>query len=162
VESPQGAAVLGDHLPGWQVATTRGSGCDFMVGGKPGCMSRWAVVIAGLVVVGFLSLPLLLGRPSRSGRMARWDARAGSGRLSVRQQRIAWRLSLGFRSFMTAVLLWLLLLSLARHQLVNALLAAAFLALQVGLLVLMVRVRPSSWSSGPPAKGAWRPPADRP
>jgi hypothetical protein len=122
-----------------------------MAAGKPGCMSRWAVVLAGLVAVGIFGLPLLLGRASRSGRMARWDTRGGSGRLSYRQQRIAWRMRLGLRILMTAVFLYLILLFLVRHQSVNALLAAAFFAFQVWLLVMTVRVRPRSWSSGPPS-----------
>jgi len=125
-------------------------------------MSRWAVVIAGLVAVVFLSLPLMLGQASRSGRMARWDAREEAGSLSERQQRIAWRLRLGLRVFVTAAFLGLMLFFLVRRQFVNALLAAAFLAFQVGLLVMTVRVRPSSWSSGPPAAGGRRPPSDRP
>jgi hypothetical protein len=106
-------------------------------------MSRWAVVLAGLATVVFLSLPLMLGQASRSGRMARWDAREASG-LSDRQQRIAWRLRLGLRIFVTAAFLGLMLLFLARRQFVNALLAAAFLAFQLGLLVMAVRVRPGS------------------
>jgi hypothetical protein len=122
-------------------------------------MSRWAVVFAGLVAVGVFSLPLLLGRASRSGRMARWDAHGGSGRLSDRQQRIAWRMRLGLRILMTAVFLYLILLFLIRHQPVNALLAAAFFAFQLWLLVMTVRLRPNSWSLGPPAASGRRPPS---
>jgi hypothetical protein len=125
-------------------------------------MSRWAVVMAGVVAAGFFSLPLLLGRASRSGRMARWDTRIGAGTLSDRQQRIAWRVRLGLRLFMTAVCLWALLLSLVQHQPITALLFAAFFAFQVWLLVIMVRLRPRSWSSGPPAADGRRPPSDRP
>jgi hypothetical protein len=62
--------------------------------------------------------------------------------LSDRQRGIAWRMRLGLRSVMTAVFLWLILLFLARHQPVIALLAAAFLALNVGLLLVAVRQRP--------------------
>jgi hypothetical protein len=132
-----------------------------MGAGKPGCMSRWAVVITGLVAVGFFSLPLLLGRASRSGRIARWDARIGAGDLSDRQRRIAWRVRLGLRIFATALCLWVLLLSLVRHQPVTALLFAAFSVFQVWLLVITVRLRPRSWSSGPPPPAGQRPRSDR-
>jgi hypothetical protein len=63
---------------------------------------------------------------------------------------------------MTAVFLWLLVLFLVQHELVGALASAAFLAFQAWLLVLTVRVRPSSWSSGPPAPDGRRRPSDRP
>jgi hypothetical protein len=106
-------------------------------------MSPWAVAIAGLAAVVFLSLPLMLGQASRSGRMAQWDAREASG-LSDRQQRIAWRLRLGTRLFITAAFLGVMFLFLARREFVNALIVAAFLAFQVWLLVVMLRVRPSS------------------
>jgi hypothetical protein len=52
---------------------------------------------------------------------------------------------------MTALFLWLVLLFLVRHQPVNALLSTAFLAFHVWLLVMTARLRPSSWSSGPPS-----------
>ncbi|SRR6266487_6183936 len=43
-------------------------------------MSRWGVVVASLVAVGFLSLPLLFVQANRSGRMAGWDARVSRWR----------------------------------------------------------------------------------
>jgi hypothetical protein len=40
-------------------------------------MSRWGIVTASLVALVFLTLPLLMAQVNRSGRMARWDERAG-------------------------------------------------------------------------------------
>lgn len=49
---------------------------------------------------------------------------------------------LGLRSAMTAVFLWVMVLFLVRHQTVVALLAAVFLALNVGLPLVAVWQRP--------------------
>lgn len=131
--------------------------CDLIASGKPAGMGRWAVVIAGLVAVGVFGLPLLLAQASRSGRMARWDERMDRPP-SARQVRLAWRLRLGVRLFFVAVFVWLLLRCLVRHEVVNALLAAAFLAFQVGLLVWHVRLRRSSWRASLPVEGDRQPP----
>ena len=38
-------------------------------------MSAWGIVTVSLVALVLLTLPLLMAQASRSGRMARWDAR---------------------------------------------------------------------------------------
>jgi hypothetical protein len=104
-------------------------------------MSQWAVVIAILAAVGTIGLPMLLAQASRSGRMARWDQRLGAP-LNPRQQRIAWRIQVGTRSFLAAAALWLALLAFAQHRWVIAWFAVGFFAFNLGLLAVLARARP--------------------
>jgi hypothetical protein len=117
-------------------------------------MSRWAVVAAGLVAVGFLSLPLLLVQASRSGRMARWDDLERQSRWAQEHQRTIWALRFAPRVFITATFLCVTVLFVLRHEFVNALIAAIFLAFEIGILALLVRAYLNSrWSSRPSPPG---------
>ena len=73
--------------------------------------------------------------------MARWDQRLGAP-LNPRQQRIAWRIQVGIRSFLAAATLGLVPLSAVQHDWFVTWFAAGFFVFNLALLALLARARP--------------------